>query len=143
LAAVTMRVVRGVAALLASGVLLSACGEDDFQNKPRPPIRVALNGVIRDDKVTVAPATLGAGPVQITVSNQTGAEHTVTLEGGSVREQVGPIGPTGTATIRRTLAPGTYEVRAGSETAVPKEIAPAELTIGKERPNSNDALLQP
>jgi hypothetical protein len=130
-------------ALLACGVLLAACGEEDFENKPRPPVRVELNGVIRDDKVTVAPAKVGAGPVEIIVANLTDATHTLTLEGESVREQVGPIGPSNTARIKRTLAPGNYEVRAGSEAAVPKEIAPAELTIGKERPDSNNELLQP
>jgi hypothetical protein len=143
LAAVTTRVARGVAALLLGGVLLAACGEEDFENKPRPPVPVDLSGVITNAKVTVAPAKLGAGPVQLTISNQTTGRHTVTLEGESLRAEVGPIGPMDTATIKRTLDPGDYEVRAGSTKAVTREIAPARLTIGKPRPDSNNQLLLP
>jgi hypothetical protein len=143
LAAVTTRVARGVAALLLGGVLLAACGEDDFENNPRPPVPVELSGVITAAKVTVAPTKIGAGPVVITVSNQTKARHTITLEGESLRAKVGPIGPFDTATIRRTLDPGDYEVRAGSPQAVEREITPARLTIGKQRPDSNNQLLLP
>jgi hypothetical protein len=86
---------------------------------------------------------VGAGPVLITVSNQTKDAHTLTLEGQSVRERVGPINPLDTATIQKTLKPGTYEVRAGSSVAVAREIKPASLVIGKQRKDSNDQLLQP
>ena len=48
-----------------------------------------------------------------------------------------------TVTIQKTLARGSYEVKAGSEKAVPREIQPAVLRIGKERPNSNNDLLLP
>jgi hypothetical protein len=105
-----------------------------------------LTGVITEDKVTVSPNELGAGPVVITVSNQTDASHTLTLEssdGGTIREQVGPINPLDTATLQRTLVSGTYTVKAGSETAVPKEIAPATLTIGQSRKSGSDELLLP
>jgi hypothetical protein len=132
---------------LCAGVLaLGGCGEDDFENEPRPPVPKQLTGVITEDKVTVSPDELGAGPVVITVSNQTDASHTVTLEssdGGTIREQVGPINPLDTATLQRTLEQGTYAVSAGSESAVPKEIEPATLTIGKERKSGSDELLLP
>ena len=133
-------------ALCAAGLALSGCGEDDFENEPRPPTPVELTGVIREDKVTVSPHELGAGPVVITVSNQTKAAHTLTLEssdGGTIREQVGPINPLDTATLQRTLEPGSYTVSAGSETAVPREIKPATLTIGEERKSGSDELLLP
>jgi len=106
-------------------------------------VRLALTGVIKNDKVTVSPAKIGAGPVEITISNQTDSVRTVMLEGETIKEQQGPVQPGATATIQKTLEPGSYEVRAGSEKAVRKEIQPAVLTIGKERPNSNNALLQP
>ena len=137
-------------ALLLGGVLAFSapgCGEDDFANKPRPPVPVELTGVIQDDKVTISPngqgGRLGAGPVRITVSNQTEDAHTLTLEGESIRERVGPVNPLDTATIQKTLPSGEYEVRAGSDVAVEKEIAPATLQIGEQRPNSNDRLLLP
>jgi hypothetical protein len=137
--------VRGVAIFAAVAALTAAgCGEEDFENEPRPPVPMELTGVIQDDKVTVSPSrNIGAGPFVITISNQTDAEHTITLEGESIQEEVGPVAPLDTATIQRTLAPGTYEVKAGSMKAVPKEIAPASLDVGKERKNSNSELLLP
>jgi hypothetical protein len=135
--------VRACIGLAIAAALIAGCGEDDFKNEARAPVRLALTGVIKDDKVTVSPAKLGAGPVQITIANQTDSERTVTLEGESITEQQGPVQPGDTATIQKTLEPGSYEVRAGSEKAVPKEIQPAVLTIGKKRKNSNNDLLLP
>lgn len=128
---------------LGAALLASGCGNDDFENERRPAVPIELTGVIQDRGVTVSPSKEGAGPFVITISNQTGDAHTVTLEGTSVEERVGPIQPQDTATIQKTLAQGKYEVRAGSEQAVEKEIAPAELDIGPDRDSSNDQLLLP
>ncbi len=124
-------------------MLIAGCGDEDFKNEARAPIREALTGVIQDDAVTVSPSKLGAGPVEITISNQTDAAHSITLEGDSVLERADPVAPGDTATIQKTLKPGSYEVKAGSTTAVRKEIRPAVLRIGKERQNSNNDLLLP
>ncbi len=135
----------GAALVLA----LAGCGDDDFENKPRPPVPIELTGVIQAKKVTVSPNKEGAGPVQITISNQTDEAHTVTLESVTegkspgVRERVGPIQPDDTATLQKTLAEGSYEVSAGSDRATDTEIAPAELTIGPPRKSSSDKLLLP
>jgi hypothetical protein len=134
---------RFSAALAITAALLAGCGEDDFKNEARAPIREALTGVIQDDAVTVSPSRIGAGPVEITISNQTDARHSVTLEGESIVEREGPVAPGDTATIQKTLAPGSYEVKAGSAKAVRREIRPAILRIGKERQNSNNELLLP
>lgn len=127
-------------------VALSAatgCGGQDFANRPRPPVTVDLSGVIQNNKVTISPAKVGAGAVDITISNQTKAAHTVTLEGESIRERVGPVNPLDTVTIQKTLQQGNYTVKAGSTAAVAHEIKPARLTIGKERSNSSNDVLQP
>jgi len=126
----------------AAGAVVG-CGGDDFENEPRPPAAVTLTGVIQDAGVTVSPNNRGAGPFVITISNQTKEAHTVTLEGDSVEETVGPVQPQDTATIQATLEPGSYEVRAGSPRAVPKAIPAAELTIGQPRDSSSDQLLLP
>jgi hypothetical protein len=125
-------------ALLAAG-----CGEEDFENRPRPAVAVELTGVVQEDKVTVSPDKVGAGPILITISNQTEDAHTITLEGSEVKERVGPVNPQDTATIQKTLKRGRYEVRAGSDIAVPKEIKPAKLTVGRDRPDASDRLLLP
>jgi hypothetical protein len=124
-------------------VVLAGCGGEDFKNEARAPIRLELTGVIQDDAVTVSPAKVGAGPVAITISNQTDAPHSITLEGASTVDRAGPVEPGDTAVIQKTLAPGSYEVKAGSEKAVPKEIRPAVLHIKKERKNSNNDVLLP
>jgi hypothetical protein len=135
--------VRACIGLALAAALIAGCGDDDFKNEARAPVRLALTGVIKDDKVTVSPAKVGAGPVEITISNQTQGVRTILLEGESIREQQGPVQPGDTATIQKTLEPGSYEVRAGSEKAVRKEIQPAVLEIGQKRKNSNNDLLLP
>jgi hypothetical protein len=138
-----------VAALLmglpAMGLLGVGCGGgSDFQDKPRPAAPLQLSGVITSSKVTVSPSRIGAGPVVILVSNQTNRSHTLTLDGDNIAPvRVGPINPLDTAEIQQTLQPGSYTVKAGSEQAVAKEIAPAHLTIGKPRPSSNDQVELP
>jgi hypothetical protein len=131
------------AAVLAAGLVVAGCGGEDFANNPRPPVPVELTGVIQPDAVTVSPARIGAGPVLITMSNQTRTPVTIMLDGTSVTDRVGPVPPLDTATIQRTLEPGRYEVRAGSDVALPREIRPAELEIGRERPSSSSDLLLP
>ena len=135
--------VRTCAALAIAAVLFAGCGDEDFKNEARAPVREALTGVIQDDAVTVSPSKLGAGPVEITISNQTDANRSITLEGESVVERAGPVAPGGTATLQKTLVPGSYEVKAGSVKAVRHEIRPAMLHIGKERKNSNNDVLLP
>ena len=127
--------------MLAGGLV--ACGVDDFENEPRPPVPLQLTGVITSDRVTVSPNKVGAGPVVITVSNQTDAAHSLTLEGEGIRERVGPINPEATASLQKTLKPGQYTVTAGSDQAVEREIRPATLVIGPERESGSDELLLP
>jgi hypothetical protein len=141
----TTRVTRAVS-LFAGAlcvIVLAGCGGEDFKNKPRPASALELTGVIQKDKVTISPDQFGAGPILLTISNQTKEAHTVTLEGESLRERVGPINPLDTATIQANVGSGTYEVRAGSSQAVTQEIEPAELNVGDSRGDSNDQLLQP
>jgi hypothetical protein len=141
---------RGTLLLAATtlAVLVGGCGEEDFENTDRAPVAVELTGVIQEDKVTVSPngkgnTKLGAGPFLITFSNQTDAAHTITLDGERIRERIGPVNPQDTATLQKTLVTGSYEVRAGSDQAIRKEIKPAELVVGAKRKDSNDQLLLP
>jgi hypothetical protein len=131
-------------ATVAIAVALAGCGGGkDFANKPRPPVPLQLTGVITKEKVTISPRRVGAGPVVITVSNQTGQSRTLTLDGNGIQEQVGPINPLDTAQLQKTLAPGRYTVTAGSEAATATAIAPATLLIGKERGSASDQVLLP
>ena len=140
----------GKAALVAGGLSLALAatgcgGGEDFANVPRPPTAVELTGVISDEAVNISPKSEGAGPIRITVANQTDRALTVTLEGEDIEARVGPVAPQDTAEIQKTLTSGTYEVRAGSERAVniQDQIATATLEIGPERDSSDGELLLP
>src|SRR3954454_14940852 len=116
------------ALLATAGSAVAGCGgSSEFKNDPRPPAPVQLTGVIRDDKLTVSPNRVGAGPIIILISNQTQEAHTVTLDGVDTRDTVGPVNPLDSAKIQQTLKQGKYTVKAGSMQAVPHEIAPATL----------------
>jgi len=135
---------RTAVALFALVLALSGCGgDDDFANKPRPPVPLQLTGVITKQKVTISPNKIGAGPVVITVSNQTSQSRTLTLDGNGIQERVGPINPLDTAQLQKTLKPGTYTVKAGSEAAQAATIEPATLVIGKERKSASGEVLLP
>ncbi len=132
--------------LLVCGLLLllGGCGEEKFKNEPRPAAAIDLTGVIKPRGVRVDPEKVGAGPVLITISNQTQDPHTVTLSGSnSVKETVGPIQPMDTGTIQKTLGPGFYQVTAGSDRAVRNPVPAGQLTVSTKRPDSGDKLLLP
>lgn len=134
----------GLLLLTCGSVVLAGCGQAHFKNEPRPAAAKVLTGVIQSRGVTISPDTV-AGPqaVEITISNQTNDAHTVTLEGGSVRETVGPIQPMDTGTIQKSLKTGTYTVKAGSERAVVKDIPSGEVRVGTKKGSSSNQLLLP
>jgi hypothetical protein len=137
-----MRRVTMVGALVL--LALAGCGgSKDFANNPRPPVPLQLTGVITNQRVTISPNKVGAGPVVITVSNQTQQTRTLTLDGNGIQEHVGPINPLDTATLQKTLKPGRYSVIAGSEKATATAIRPAVLLIGKERKSASNKVLLP
>jgi hypothetical protein len=136
-----------IAAALAT-VGLSACGGDDFENERRPPVPIAITGVITEQEVDISPNDFGGGPIVLTISNQTPESHRVTLEGTSddgteISEVTGPINPQDTATIQQSLPPGDYEVIANSDGALNPEIRPGQITVDEERPSGSNELELP
>lgn len=140
---VSRQTLRALTVAAVSVAVIGCGGGKDFENNPRPPVPLQLTGVITQKSVTVSPRKVGAGPVVITVSNQTGESHTLTLDGQGIQERVGPINPLDTAQIQKTLKPGTYQVKAGSEQATDSTIQPATLKIGKQRASGSDKVLLP
>ena len=127
--------------LLSMAVLAGCGGGKQFADKPRPPAPLQLNGVITRDGVSISPNKLGAGPVVISISNQTPVSHTLELDGGTnAPVTTKPIAPTDVGTIQATLEKGVYTVKAGSQKAVVKQLTPAHLVIGKARRDSNDEV---
>ena len=139
------RVTRLLVAAVLAMLALAGCGGSDFENAPRPPVTLDITGVITNDRVTVSPDEFGAGPIILTISNQTQESHTIALEGEEVpTEEVGPINPRDTATLQKTLPEGTYEVSANSSAnSVFEEIEPATLEVGAMRETGSDDLELP
>ncbi|HWH44933.1 MAG TPA: hypothetical protein VNT32_09395 [Thermoleophilaceae bacterium] len=122
---------------------VTACGDDDFENEPRPAVPIQITGVITEERLTVSPNKFGAGPIVLTIANQTDGAHTVSLEGEGIQERVGPVSPEGTATIQKALKQGQYVVKAGSDQATDEEIRPATVVVGEPRDSASDELLLP
>lgn len=130
----------------AAVVLLSAagCGSDgSYANNPRPPKTIVVAAAILPDKVSVSPARFGAGPISLTIANETRASQRVSIVRRvngqrQANEQTGPINPSDTATLKADVARGAYEIRVEA-----KGIRPARITVGPERPSAQNELLQP
>ena len=140
----------GAAVLATAG--LAGCGSaGTFANKPRPATPVNLTVYINDQRVSVSPASVGAGPVQFIVTNEASKNETLeVVSGASALANTGPINPGGTANVTvnfsnrgdylvsTTSSSATNGARAGSSA-----IVPAKLHIGPPRPSASNALLQP
>jgi hypothetical protein len=131
---------------LIAASLVSACGEDDFANEPRPPVALTLTGVITEERVTVSPDDFGAGPIVLTISNQTGLSHRAVIKGEAddgteVDEMSAPINPLDTATLQQDLPEGEYTVSANSDGV--SGIRSDRLRVGPERDSASDELELP
>ena len=144
-----MRLHRSVIALVAAAVA-TGCGgdDDDYANNPRPASPVNVAAVITDDKVSVSPREVGAGPVVLIVANQSSAAQRVSLEtdelGGDqpgIRTpKTSPINPRGTAELKVDLRKGTYRLMVeGSGDA----LEPVRIEVGEARESAQNDLLQP
>jgi hypothetical protein len=135
-----MRVRRSlaVAATVCASAALVACGEEDFENNPRPPAPIALSALVNDQKVIVAPDDVGAGLATITISNQSQDPATLTLTGpDDIASQ--QILPGDTGQIKGELREGDYTVSAGDDSTA----AEGTLTVGPERKSSQNDLSLP
>jgi hypothetical protein len=130
-------------------------GGAHFANRPRPPSPVNLTVYINDQKVSVSPTSVGAGPVVFIITNQaSNAESlSVTSPGGSGSQPLadtGPISPQATAQLSVNLqSPGDYSVGTSptssteAAAATPTGIQAALIHVGAPRPNSNSDVAQP
>jgi hypothetical protein len=132
-----------VGAVLALGSCGSSSG--DYENDPRPPGPIVVTGYVDDQRVSVSPRALGAGPISLIVTNQTGAAQRVTLEsadatgsGPGLKQVTAPISPRDTATLKADVKPGRYTVHVAGD-----GIRAARLQVGPERASAQNDLLQP
>lgn len=134
-------------AVLIAALTLSACGEDDFKNEPKPPATEQLTGVITKSRVTISPDSVGTPedatqsderssnsepptkppgglPLRIVIDNQSGEAQEILLEGEGVKERVGPVIAGDTAILQKTLEEGKYTVSACRTTPGEEDTAP-------------------
>ena len=83
---------RGTA-LLAVAVALAAagvagCGDEDFENEPRPPVVLPVSASIADDSIVVSPATFGAGTARFTIVNLGDSPSVFSIDGPTTAESV-------------------------------------------------------
>jgi hypothetical protein len=130
-------------ALSALVLVAAGCGGGgSYANTPRPPVSVTVTAAIRTDGVVISPSKLGAGPIVLIATNETGTPQTLTVSqdtsGTSDRAaSTGPINPQGVGQVKIDLVQGRYTIRPSGATK------PAILRVGKLRPSAQNELLQP
>ena len=126
-------------------------GRWQIASLPRPPSPVNLTVYVNDSRVSVSPASVGAGTVVFIVTNQ--ARHAESLAisaaGGSTLASTAPINPQGTTQVSVNFKPGEYTIataphgRTDAELSQTPPIRPASIRIGRQRASSGNQLLQP
>src|SRR3954451_5496761 len=87
-----LRHARTATGLIALCTSIAGCGGGkDFANDPRPPTPVNITAAISDQRVTVSPRKVGAGPVVIIIANETREAHRVTVETDVLAAEEGGI----------------------------------------------------
>jgi len=119
------------------GVVLAGCGAKDFPNNPRPPTPIEVSARVDSQRVQVAPDRFGAGLVNFTVANLSGAAITFDVS-GPTKGSTTQIQPGAPDYLRMNMKEGTYQV-----TASKSKIKPATIKVGPERPSSQNNLLEP
>ena len=135
---------RGPIVIGAAAAALAGCGSDSsYKNDPRPAKTIVIAAAILPDRVSVSPERFGAGPISLTVANETDASQRISIVrkvNGQTQadEQTGPINPHDTATLKAEVDEGSYEIRVQGD-----GIAAAQITVGAPRASAQNELLQP
>ncbi len=145
--------VRSGLLMLACATLVAACGSAARApaSLPRPPAPITLSVLVGDSRVSISPASVGAGPIVFVVTNQSSRAQALAIvdSRGSTLASTAPINPQGTTRLSTDFPPGAYTIatapqgRTDAQRSLPAVIRPARLRLGAERPNSDGQLLQP
>jgi hypothetical protein len=119
------------------GALLAGCGAKNFPNDPRSPTPIEVSARVDSQGVQVAPNHFGAGLVNFTIANLASAPIALNVT-GPTRGSTTQIQPGTPDYLRMNMKEGTYRM-----TASKGRIKPATITVGPERPSSQNKLLEP
>jgi hypothetical protein len=127
--------------LLALAVLaalsVAGCGEDDFDNDPRPPVPAEITVKIGDGEVVVSPKEFGAGLVNFEIANFEDLPATFAIEGPTEAVSA-EIPARGNNSLKTEVETGSYEAIADGV-----EARPFSFVVGPERPSAQNDLLLP
>jgi hypothetical protein len=126
-------------------LFVAGCGEqEEYKNNPRPPGPINVSAYISPSRVSVSPSSFGAGPIVLTVTNQSrdSQEAIIETEGSgtnsALTQSTGPINPGDTGQIKVFVREGTYQVRVQGGM-----VDPATMRVGSQRESAQNEVLQP
>jgi hypothetical protein len=138
-----------------SALTLSACGNagSPAASRPDPPAPTVLSVLVSGSQIRLSPDRIGAGPVLLTITNQSSGSVAVLVRRSGSSDAVArtaPVNPQGITQIKLDLSRGSYSLaakRSGRQSDArasrPSPIAPARLRITAARPSSGGQALQP
>jgi hypothetical protein len=118
-------------------IALGACGAENHKNDPRPPAQIEVSAKVDSHHVLLSPNKFGAGLVNFTVANLSGAPVTFKVT-GPTEGTTTAIQPGAPDYLKMDLKEGTYQATAGKS-----KIRPATIKVGPERRSSQNKLLLP
>jgi hypothetical protein len=125
-------------AVSVAAMVVAGCGAKSSPRNPRPPAQLEVSASVNSKKVQVSPDKFGAGVVNFTVANLSGSPVTFSVDGPNEKASTVQIQPGAPDYLKLNLKQGTYEASVGT-----RRIKPARITVGPERPSSQNQLLLP
>jgi hypothetical protein len=146
--------IRTIGQVAATALIVSACGAAGGKSASvlRPPSPINLSVLVNDSRISVSPASVGAGPVLFIVTNQSNHAQSLAISRTGASQSLAstaPINPQGTTQVSVDFSPGTYTIAAAphgqtdAQLTEPSGIASASLHIGRQRASASNQLLQP
>ena len=141
-----------ILAVTSAGVAGCGSAGSPAASRPEPPGPLALSAFVGHGAVRVSPGRLGAGPVLLTVANQsTGAIALTLSRAGAALARTAPINPGGVTQVKVDLTRGAYTVSAlaagrRSDAARNRAVArtlTTTLRVGASRAGAGEQVLQP
>jgi hypothetical protein len=120
-----------------AALAIAACGSDDFDNDPRPPVPAEITVKIGNGQVVVSPKAFGAGLVNFEIANLDNAPTTFAIEGPTEAES-DDIPARGNNSLKTQLETGSYEASSDGV-----EATPFSFEVGPERESGQNDLLLP
>src|SRR5262245_20704880 len=121
-----------------AALTLAACGGNDYENDPRPPVPEEVSIQVGSDDLTVSPKDFGAGIANFTILNLGDVPTGVSIDGPTEGATNAEIEPGTSAVLKMEMEQGDYEA-----SALDSNAKPFRFTVGSERESANNDLLLP